>query len=63
MIVCYLLYFYLYNNVEIIFRDFLKTNVLEDIKKYIRVLDRAEINGDSIKGTFVSIHDSKHVDY
>ena len=36
---------------------------LEDIKHYIRVLDRAEINGDPIEGTFVSIHDSKHVDY
>ena len=36
---------------------------LEDIKHYIRVLDRAEINGDPIKGTFISIHDSKHVDY
>ena len=36
---------------------------LEDIKRYIQILDRAEINGDLIEGTFVSIHDSKCIDY
>ena len=40
-----------------------KVRTLEDIKKYIQVLDRAEIGGEVIEGTFVSIYDSKHVDY
>lgn len=40
-----------------------KIRTLEDIKKYIQVLDRAEMGGEVIEGTFVSIHDSKHVDY
>lgn len=36
---------------------------LEDIKRCIQVLDRAEINGDPIEGAFVSIHDSRCIDY
>lgn len=36
---------------------------LEDIKRYIQVLDRAEMGGDIIEGTFVSIYDSRRIDY
>ena len=40
-----------------------KVRTLEDIKQYIQVLDRAEMGGEVIEGTFISIYDSKHVDY
>lgn len=36
---------------------------LENIKYYIQVLDRAEIGGEPIEGTFVSIYDSRRLDY
>ena len=40
-----------------------EVRTLEDIKRYIQVLDRAEMGGDTIDGTFVSIYDSRCVDY
>lgn len=40
-----------------------EVRTLEDIKRYIQVLDRAEIHGETIEGTFVSIYDSRRVDY
>lgn len=45
-------------------RDIYKTiHSIDDIKTYIKVIDKPTEYGKVIKGTFVSLYDARRVDY